>query len=213
MNMRPTINERMLDRSVKATRKQYDAMADTLRLPGKGQVIVSKRPKLPEERASKKKGQAGRKAVHGRIIAWQLRRLGHDAFDYPVNVRKEAGDYQRRNLARAMEKAFRTGRLQQKGVRLTLLGTAMLLAWFAAQRIRKGQLGMNKERYGKYKKRMQETGYALQKWGGRWPPYGILTGRFVGDRAGAPGIRAVHKSARRSSNRRPTRAPRDVYTR
>jgi hypothetical protein len=212
-----SIDQRMLERTVQKTVQQFDAVQVTMIEPGESHVIVSKRIKMAHERASKRRGTKGKKAAHGRIIAWDMARRGHDPFAYPNNVMSDVLLYQQRNILRAQQKAFRTGRNQHKLIKATLLGMAMKLAWFAAERIRNGKLGMNKTRYGKYKKRMQEEGIALQKWGGQWPPYGILTGRFVGDdrSGGSPGIRARHVNPGRGTlnAKRPRREPRDILNR
>ncbi len=214
-----SVDTRLLERTVREATAKFDAVRVTLESPGEGEVIVSKRVKMPHERARRaskgKPARPGRKAAHGRIIAWKLAQLGHDPFAYPQKLKLLAIKYYTRNFERAIAAAQRTNRRQDKKLQEALLGTALLLAWGAAERIRDGKLGVNKLKYGKRKKRLQTAGIAQQKWGGQWPPYGVLTGRFIGDRAGSPGIRARHRNkARRSPNtRRPRRAPRDVFTR
>jgi hypothetical protein len=214
LNLR--FDERLLKRTVKEVTRKFDAVAVTLTNPGEGEVITSKRAKMPHERANRRAGIEGKKAVHGRLIAYVLgRRLGFDPTHPDMKTEREVTQFYQRNFARAIEKASRTNRNQKKGLQRVMLASAMMVAWAAIERIRKGQLGMNKQRYGKYKKRMQDEGIALQRWGGQWPPYGILTGRFIGDRPGSPGIRARlrNKAGRTPNTRRPTRPPRDVFNR
>jgi hypothetical protein len=206
-----SIDERLLLRTVKETEARFNAVAVTITDPGEGEVIVSKRPKLPSERANRRQGRAGKKAVHGRLIAYELQRRGKDPFRYPQAVRWQAISYLQLNFERAVLQAFRTNKQQRKGVSQVMLNAAMILAFGATENIKKGGLGNNSGNYRKRKPRLVRhiTGKYEQR------PYGWLSGRFIGEYPGAPGIRARHRNmSRRSPNtRRPKRLPRNVYTR
>jgi hypothetical protein len=206
-----SIDTRLLERTVRDTEARFNAVRVTLTDPGEGEVIVSKRPKLPSERASKRKGRKGRKAVHGRLIAYELQRRGRDAFRYPPRVQAQALEYFQRNFTRAINKAYRSGRKQDKGVQRSLMGASMMLAYGAIQNIKQGGLGRNTGNYARRKPHIVKGISGTQQ----NRPYGWLSGRFIGEYPGAPGIRArVRNRARRSPNtRRPTRMPRNVYQR
>lgn len=207
---RISIDNRMLRRDVDKAKARFNAVAVTLRDPGESEVIVSKRPKLPEERANKRQGRAGRKAVHGRLIAYELQRKGRDAFAYPPALRAQALEFLGRNFDRAINHAYRTNKSQKKAVGRVMLATAMILAYGAYQNVKRGGLGRNAAGYAKRKPAIAN---AINRPYVPW--YGVLSGRFIGDYPAAPGFRARHRSRRNNNPNtvRPKRMPRDVFTR
>lgn len=176
--MRVMIDERILARDIEKANARLKAVSDTVTEAGVGEVVVSKRPKLPHERANKRKGRAGQRTLHGRAIANMLRRRGHDPFVYQRNRARRIEKFTQDSIYKAIEKAEKTSQSQKRRTRRIVTETARRYSILAVTQIRTGQLGKNQGRYRAVKAGMVRGGIATSKYGVP-PPYGVLTGRFI----------------------------------
>ena len=175
--MKLVIDRGMLNRTVRNTVGRFKSMKITLKSPGTGEVVVSRRKKYPGER---------RKPLHGRAIANLLAKLGHDPFKYPDHIVAAIDQEVAEEISDALEDAFRARHHRRQRVRDALLIGARKLAEFARWRIEQGLLAPMTEDRAKRKRwrRNKTTRY------GDPPPYGIVSGRFV------EGIRARWRRGR-----------------
>ncbi len=182
-----TVDHKQLDRSIRRNNKRLTAIRRTMQETGEGEVLVSRRIKVPGDT---------QRAVHGRAIANIMRTRGKDPFEYPGHVRDTAERLVKRGVTTAREKAYRQGRSRRRDVRNTLEGAAQFLADWARINIQRGGLGQKPRRRkwtdrqvraywrSEARRRRATTRY------GNPPPYGVRTGQFV------KGIRARWRRGR-----------------
>lgn len=170
--MRMVVDWRRLSGDLLQQRQQFEAVAATVRDGGVGEVVVSARKKIPEEK--------GKKVLHGRDIANLLRRIGHDPFAYPDSVSREAQRFIAEQTNAAVMKAWENVRSYSDQVKAVLYAQAEELATWAAENIAAGGLGKSVGRYGKRKAILANQGRrGVTKKYGSPPPVGVYTGRFL----------------------------------
>ena len=167
--MRIRLDTRMLRRTARDAANRHKSVRITFKGAGTGEVLVSKRRKLPWEK---------RRAIHGKAIANMLAAKGHDPFSYPDDVVEESQETISTTYQRAIRRAFRLKRHQLPMIREALRQEAERLAEIARDRVISGKVGRNPPEYRKRKARLVERGRATGEYGTP-PPYGVLTGRFV----------------------------------
>lgn len=185
MTLRITVDTSTFNSGIRATTRGLAAMQATLSQTGEGEVLTSRRRKLP--------GEKGR-AMHGRGVANILRTLGHDPFGYPQSVEQQVGDFVARETDTALEQAWRMGVHRREVIKRALERGADDLATWAADNIKRGGLGQKKIKargntramiIGRMR-RLVSNGVWTDKYGFP-PPYGVRSGQFV------DGIRSTWK--------------------
>ncbi len=173
------IDTATMDVSIRGIDRSLESIGESLDPHGRAEVVTSKRKKMDHERANKRLGIKGQKALAGHHIANFLRVKGHDPFMLPEKDFNYAQEFIDREITAAVAIARRTGRPQRGRVKQTLIGAADYLADRVVERIWAGGLGTNARKYIRTKFRYVEQGLAARGGIHRIPPYGVLTGRFV----------------------------------
>ena len=159
----------LLRSDVRKEKKRFDALAQTVSESGEGEVVVSKRQKMANEK--------GRPA-HGRLISNALAAKGIDPFDYPPDVQARIEEKIAQAVQKALDQAASTSRPQDEAVRKALEDAAKELAEWVVQNIGRGGLGSSTGRYAEYKSRLVKAGIATSEYGDP-PPRGVLSGRYI----------------------------------
>lgn len=176
--MKISIDTDLLKSTIRRNNLRYKAIIETLKRSGMGEVITSKRAKMPHERASKRKKREGKKVVHGRLIAWILKKSGHDPFEYDRGALSEAMEIINRGVVHAIDKAADTSKDESAIIKAALLEMTDVLVNDVFERVTQGKLGRNRQRTIRRKKQMVKDGIATTEFGNP-PPFGVLTGRFI----------------------------------
>lgn len=135
-----------------------------------GHVIVSKRKKESWEK--------GRQA-HGRVIAANLRRLGHPVFDHDKKLMRRINTEIKSEVSGLLQRAAQRKKSQKTTEleRRIRRGTQRLVME-TKSRIRNGKIGSHPRAYKNRKVSLVMRGRGTVRYG-MPPPYGVLTGRFM----------------------------------
>jgi len=184
--MKLTLDAGMLNRTTQDAVRRLRAVRSTVEKAGGGEVLVSKRTKLP--------GEKGR-ALHGRGIANLLADRGRDVFAYPARETDAVSADVAQGTAAAIQRAWATGAHQQPVLRALFTKGAEDLAAWAKRNLLAGGLGGVAEKTKIAKQRLVRRGRALAAFVN---VFGVRSGRFAGA-GGNPGIRARWRGGRRAA--------------
>lgn len=176
--MKIKVDKQLMRRDIRKVNKRFQAVSDTLQNTGTGEVLTSKRKKMPHERASRKKGRKSQRVLHGRAIANILREQGRDPF--VIHSQDEAQVYAivDRGVLDAIDKAKKTSESQRDLVIEAITDGAEKMAEVAILRIEQGRLRPNRDGWKKRKSALMKPGIATSEYG--TPPRpGVFTGRFI----------------------------------
>lgn len=177
--MQVGIDTHVLGRSLRDLDQRFEVLIESVDPHGRAEVVTSKRTKMPHERANRRQGRRATKAPAGHHIANFLRAKGRDPFDLLDEDWNEVEEFLTGEMETIFVRAFRTRRPQRQAIKQVLIAAATHLAEAAQEHIRSGGLGRNTRGQIRKKLRYVAKGWTMRGQGGRVPPYGILTGRFV----------------------------------
>lgn len=177
-----TVDAKMLRRTTSEAIRRLRVVRATVGRAGAGEVLVSRRTKIP--------GEKGR-ALHGKAIANMLADRGHDPFAYPQTVLDRSAATVAQGTAQAIQAAWVTGRPQHEALKTLFLGVATTQARWARTHLLSGGLGAVTEKTAIAKRRAAARGRAAAAY---INTFGVRSKRFV------QGIRSRY----RRMTRRPT---------
>lgn len=177
--MKLKLDAAMLRTTTQDAARRLRAVRQTVEKAGGGEVLVSKRTKIPGERG---------RAMHGRAIANMLADRGHDVFGYPRRVEDAAAERVAQGTALIIQRAWATGQQQQRTIRDLFTGAAGELASWARANLLAGGLGTVARSTSIAKQRLVGRGRALAAY---VHTYGVRSRRF------ADGVRHRWRGGRR----------------
>jgi hypothetical protein len=144
------------------------AYRETFNAGGVGEVVVSKRKKMPHDTG---------KVLHGKAIANIQRARGRDAFAYTDQEVDSINEWMNRQFLEMIERVEVTGQPQVEQARMILLWAAQKYEKISRDKVKGRQFKPNSPKYLKYKARMVNAGITMNQYGSPPPPL-ILTGRY-----------------------------------
>jgi len=156
-----------LEQHLKEAKATQQVIADIA--AWEGWVIASARRKTAKDSSP---------PVHGRVVAWSLRRAGAKVFAFDDRTKQRAKEIFDRELSPVLKTAKTTGRADYQGTKKAFLAAASYLAESEVARMVKGEIGGNSPRLERGKLQMIAGRRISRRWGAP-PPFGVRSGRYL----------------------------------